>query len=104
MKKWCIGLLLLTGCVTVPQKMNRLAIGMNKADVVAVMGTPDSTRATTKAEYLLYAVCGLPIFPCDIPRFVRLIDGKVDAYGRMGDFGSTELPQIRAALNIEEKH
>ncbi|MDD5348876.1 MAG: hypothetical protein PHQ12_01575 [Chthoniobacteraceae bacterium] len=81
--------------------MNRLSIGMTKQDVIAAMGTPVSTAAPGGGvEILRY---GLTAEAFTVPQeyFVRLVNGKVDAYGRMGDFSSTQNPTYN--LNIKNR-
>ena len=62
---------------------------MNKAQVIAVMGAPDSTSATKGVEYMNYDLYATPddaFQGFSIPYYVRLVNGVVDAYGRQGDF------------------
>ena len=47
-----ISALLAAGCLTKASKINGVRLGMNKAQVLAVMGEPASTTADTSAEYL----------------------------------------------------
>ncbi len=98
MKKILVLLLLcfgLMGCQTLAQKINSVSLGMSKDEVINIMGQPVSTCAIEGKEYLNYKLfeyggslgSGEPV-----PYFVRIKDGKVDAYGRRGDFGTTQLP------------
>jgi hypothetical protein len=63
---------------------------MTKAEVIAVMGKPDTSAANANAEYLVYHLASpkaLVVDDNNIPEyFVRLRNGKVDAYGKRGDF------------------
>lgn len=80
------------GCATA-HKMNTVGVGMTKQQVIGVLGPPASTSATSGVEYLNYrfsetddhAFQGITT-----PYFVRIVNGKVDAYGRLGDFDSTK--------------
>jgi hypothetical protein len=88
---------------------------MDKNQVLGVMGAPDSSSATEGSEYLLYRlkrkrspdetlVCIISDSPCGAQVddfFVRLAGGVVDAYGRVGDFDSTQIPE--ATVNINSK-
>jgi hypothetical protein len=47
-------LLLLAACVGTSDRLNRVSLGMTKAEVISVMGEPDSTAANASAEYLIY--------------------------------------------------
>ena len=87
----------LAGCAT-SGKINTVNIGMSKAEVIEVMGKPVSISAKDGTEYLNYklsetfhhAVNGL-----STPYYVRIVNGKVDAYGRTGDFDSTQKPSVK---------
>lgn len=71
----------LAGCAG---KTNQLQLGMTKAQVVETMGAPTSTSETGNTVYLKYRLYSDWIF--SERYYVRLVDGKVDAYGRTGDF------------------
>lgn|SRR5574337_887551 len=96
MRKLVLTLILLTilsGCATTG-KMNRVSLGMTKQDVISAMGNPDSTSANGEVEYLTYSLYR-GFFDRNYGNwsdnyFVRLKDGKVDSYGRVGDFDSVE--------------
>ena len=88
---------LLLGCATA-QNMNRVRVGMTKADVIAAMGTPVSVSAQEGTEYLNFKLSetGDDAFRgWTTPYFVRIVNGRVDAFGRHGDFDSTKTPTIR---------
>lgn len=81
-----IGLVLLTfavGCATVPEKMQKLQIGMSKPEVIGVLGDPNSVAARGKEEALYYTHSG---FAADYWKtyFVNLVDGKVESFGQLG--------------------
>jgi hypothetical protein len=90
----------ISGCATAG-KINQISLGMTKAEAIAVMGDPVSTRATEGVEFLTYrlsetaddAARGITT-----PYYVRIVDGRVDAYGREGDFGTT-IPATIRVLN-----
>jgi outer membrane protein assembly factor BamE (lipoprotein component of BamABCDE complex) len=86
---WILALLsatlLLTGCAISASRMNSLRLGMTKAEVIEVMGNPQSTSAKSDVEYLRYRFLSEGIFASEY--FVKFQDGKVDAFGRAGDFG-----------------
>jgi hypothetical protein len=66
----------------VPQRLGQLSVGMTKTDVLKIMVVPASQfKAHLNTEYLIYDYY-----------FVRLLDGKVNAYGKIGDFDSTKDP------------
>jgi hypothetical protein len=73
---------LLAGCATA-EKLNDVRIGMPKDQVIALLGTPDSTSAQANVEYLTYYLEGDPDYGRDRPYMVRVVDGKVESFGRM---------------------
>lgn len=88
---------LIGGCAT-SSKINGVQLGMSRADVVAVMGEPVSISAKGGAQYLNYALSETSddaFYDRTTPYYVRLVDGEVDSYGRMGDFDSTQTPTVR---------
>ncbi|HJO36431.1 MAG TPA: SHOCT domain-containing protein [Gammaproteobacteria bacterium] len=95
--------MILTGCAT-SGKINRVEVGMSKDEVIGVMGSPVSVSAKGRTEYLNYKLSETDddaFRGFTTPYFVRLIDGKVDSYGRTGDFDSTSTPTVR--IETDEK-
>jgi hypothetical protein len=89
--------LLFFGCATA-RKINQINVGMTKEEVIAVMGPPVSTSAKEGVEYLNYKLSETDddaFMGWTTPYYVRIRDGKVDAFGRHGDFDSTKTPTIR---------
>jgi hypothetical protein len=82
-----IGLLLLVillaGCGTA-SRLNSVQLGMTRDQVVDVAGTPSSTSQMGNTQYLKYQLTSDWIFTDRY--YVRLTDGRVDAFGRVGDF------------------
>ncbi len=89
--------ILLAGCVTAAYKMNDLAIGMTKDEVLQVLGPPVDTRATESVEYITYVLRGGMVGMGKY--FVQLKQGRVTAYGALGDFDSTQNPEATINLN-----
>lgn len=75
--------LLLLGCGTA-SKLNSVQLGMTRDQVIDAIGTPSSTSQMGDTQYLKYQLCSDWIFTDRY--YVRLTGGKVDAYGRVGDF------------------
>ncbi len=75
--------ILMLGCAG-SKKINRVNLGMTKAEVYDVMGQPDSTSEAMGVQYLRYKLITDVVFSDDF--YVRLEDGKVTAYGRFKDF------------------
>lgn len=96
--------LVFVGCAGT-QKMNRLSVGMTKSEVINSMGRePDNTSAKDGVEYLTYNLWRdfWDRRPGDYSDkfFVRLINGKVDAYGELGDFDSTKIPENKTTIDL----
>jgi hypothetical protein len=78
-----LALLLLMGCASA-SKMNAVQLGMTKDQVIDAIGSPSSTSEMANTQYLKYQLCSDWIFTDRY--YVRLTDGRVDAFGRVGDF------------------
>src|ERR1022692_4132505 len=87
--------LFFVGCAGTSDKLNRVNLGMTKKEVIRTLGNPDSTSAMGDDEFLIYD-WGSPKELVGTPKeyFVRLKAGKVDAFGKKGDFNSTKDPTI----------
>jgi len=73
-------------------------MGMTKDEVIKVMGNPVSVSAKEGTEYLNYKLSETnddAFMGWTRPYYVRLINGKVDSYGRSGDFDSTQKPTLK---------
>jgi outer membrane protein assembly factor BamE (lipoprotein component of BamABCDE complex) len=99
-------LLFLVGCTTSSETMTELSMGMTKSEVFRLMGKPDSISATNGTEYLTYTLRTETSFTRNTfgyegQYFVRLVNGRVDSYGKMGDFDTTKDPTLN--LNIRNR-
>jgi len=86
---------LLSGCIIwSAERMNYISIGMTKAEVIDEIGTPRSSSAQGNTEYMNYVFTER--YGIAVPQnyFVRLVNGKVESYGRAGDFDSTKNPTL----------
>tara|TARA_R110000803_G_scaffold180151_2_gene242557 strand:- start:265 stop:591 length:327 start_codon:yes stop_codon:yes gene_type:complete len=86
----------ITACATA-NKMNKLSLGMTKAEVINSLGSPNSVSAQAGVEYLMYELSptdDMAFYGVTRPYFVRVINGKVESYGLMGDFDSSKDPTI----------
>jgi len=89
--------LALVGCAT-SGRINAVNIGMTKGEVIKVMGKPVSISAKGGTEYLNYKLSETgddAFIGRTSPYYVRIINGKVDSYGKTGDFDSTKNPTIK---------
>ena len=98
--------LLLAACTTSSESMTDLSIGMSKSEVIKLMGKPDSVSATNGIEYLTYTLRTETSFTRNTwgyqgQYFVRLVNGRVDSYGKVGDFDTTKDPTLN--INIRNR-
>lgn len=75
---------------------------MCKGEVIDAIGKPQSTRVAIGVEYLTYNVYEV-VFGQYVSCFVRIKNGKVDAYGKMGDFNSSKNPTMNINLDAKVK-
>ena len=100
-----VAAILTAGCATA-HKMNSVSIGMTKQEVISVLGPPTSISAKEGVEYLNYrfSETGLAAsYGITSPYFVRIINGKVESYGRLGDFDSTKAPETKSTIDLNIK-
>jgi len=93
------------GCATA-HKMNNVSIGMTKSQVIEALGKPASTSAKEGVEFLNYRFSETDdhaFMGYTTPFFVRIIGGKVDSYGRLGDFDSTKVPETKSTIELNIK-
>lgn len=94
--KYAIAFLLMMtsiGCATTANRLNKISIGMTKPEVIDLLGDPVSVSATNSVEYLNYQFTETRndiIYKREHPYFVRIVSGKVESYGKLGDFNSTK--------------
>jgi len=89
----------LAGCAT-SAALNNLHIGMDRSQVIALLGQPDSTSAQANVEYLTYylAIDTNEGPARDQPYLVRLVDGKVESFGRFAQLNDLYLRPVTSAL------
>ncbi|MGA2444613.1 MAG: SHOCT domain-containing protein [Opitutaceae bacterium] len=85
--------MLLTGCMTA-DKTNDIKIGMTKDQVIAILGTPDSTSAQANIEYMTYYLISNTSYGRDLPYSIRLVDGKVESFGRFAQLSDIYLRPV----------
>lgn len=89
-----IPVILISGCVAMANRINVVKIGMTREEVINKVGKPVSKGAQGATEYFNYRLFenywGYPQ-----PYYVRFVDDKVDSYGKLGDFDSTQKPTIK---------
>ena len=104
--------LAIVGCAPKAHEMSRhignTSLGMTKQQVISVMGQPYSVSAKGRTEYMSYRLCTeegnlMNDYHCRNWRdyFVRLVNGRVESYGRTGDFDSTKVPESTQNINLK---
>jgi hypothetical protein len=91
---------LLSGCLIGPN-LSKISVGMTKEQVIASIGKPKDVAVQHNVEYLNYegeasyadGRLGGDYF------YVRLVNGRVESYGRRGDFDSTKNTTIDYTIN-----
>ena len=84
-----------------------ISVGMSQQEVIEILGKPDDMAAKDGIVYLNYIYT--PWYDHNGADgnakhyYVRLIDNKVDSYGRRGDFDSTKNPEQTINVNIKER-
>jgi len=93
-----VGGLLLVGCATSKSlNLSSISIGMDKQKVIALKGEPFRVAAIDGLEYFIYRGFDLNRLldgNGTFEAFIRFKDGKVEAYGRLGDFDSTKHKEL----------
>lgn len=105
-------MLLLVGCAGGESRLNYLNLGMDRSTVARILGEPHTRFARDPYEYFMYeltnkttvrkgATCAMYGFvtvglswincPDEDTYFVRFVDNRVEAFGRMGDFTPADL-------------
>ena len=83
-------LVMFVGCATAA-RTNHLKIGMTKPEALKVMGAPRSTsadgRGTEILRYDLYTNWHRALHHRSDEYFVKLVSGRVDSFGEMGELG-----------------
>ena len=97
----CLGFI---GCATA-SNLNNISLGMSKGDVIKTLGSPSSISAKDNVEYLKYnfrpVITSVEDSTHNYDYFVRLINGKVESYGKVGDFDSTKNPAGDINLTVK---
>jgi hypothetical protein len=79
-------------------KLNTIRIGMTKEQVLSILGTPDSTSALANAEYMTYYLESDSGYGRDQPYMIRLVNGKVESFGRFAQLFDLYNRPVTSAL------
>lgn len=78
----------LTACVSSSAKLNSVHLGMAKSEVVKLLGDPQNRSGQGATEYLTYYLTS-DDSANGLPYMIRLIDGKVESFGRFVQLADT---------------
>lgn len=73
-------------------------MGLTREEVISILGKPISVSAQGGCEYLNYSLSETDndaMRGWTRPYYVRLVNGRVESFGRTGDFDSTKTPTVR---------
>ncbi len=95
-------LVIMCGCATSSDWLNRINLGMTKQEVIQQIGPAHTTAAQGNVEILTYWMDreqrgGKEEY------YIRLVGGKVESFGHKGDFGTTVEAQKREEITIINK-
>ncbi|MDP3296915.1 MAG: outer membrane protein assembly factor BamE [Thermodesulfovibrionia bacterium] len=87
-------------------KMNDIEIGMTKQQVIGILGQPSSTSAINNQIDFKYRLheWNHPSGQEKTEYFVRFINGKVESFGRSGDYDSTKVPETKTTIDLNIKN
>lgn len=87
----------IAGCATSSGRLNRIAPGMTRDEVVSVLGKPHGVAAQGDVEYLSYNLLNKGVG--DMKEFaVKIVGGRVQSFGQRSDFGPSLLVTNEPAL------
>ncbi len=76
-------LALLVGCSTSAKKLAQVSPGMTKAQVISVLGSPESVSGQDDTEFFIYTLSNSWNSPLwNEKYYVRFVNGKVVRYGK----------------------
>ncbi len=92
-----LSVVIFAGCITIPSKrvtFKGIKIGMPRDEAVAILGTPSKRSAKGNIEHLYYhekalyiGIFGIGTDPKQYRELeVRIVDGKVDSFGEVGEY------------------
>jgi hypothetical protein len=102
-----LALCLLCSCGKNRPAFEKVNLGETEAEVIAKLGAPSSTALSGEVKYLEYPAWDFNGWTGHRENhrtyFVRLINGKVDAYGQKGDFDSTKDPGSAVTVKVQNE-
>lgn len=95
----CLLGLVVAGCATSSTKLNQVHLGMAKSDLVSQLGVPDSAKVQANTEYLIYYLSNDKGARQE-PYMVRLVDAKVESFGRYVQLFDTQSRSSGASVAL----
>ena len=94
--------IVLSGCSVVPPDLSGIEVGMTKNEVLKAMGRPSDFKGFGRSIFFIYHAKGedLGLMTWN-SRYIKITDGKVESFGRWGDFDTTKDPTIN--VNVKDK-
>ena len=95
-------IIVLSGCSVVPPDLSGIEVGMTKNEVLKAMGKPSDFKGFGRSIFFIYHADGedLGLMTWN-SRYIKMTDGKVESFGRWGDFDTTKDPTIN--VNVKDK-
>ena len=75
---------------------------MPKSQVLRIMGTPASTSAKEGSEFLNYQLYSPTTYMVE-DYYVHIVNGAVESYGRLGDFGRAKPMAQEINISLDQK-
>jgi hypothetical protein len=101
-----IAVIVIAGCANVTAfKMSKVSLGMSRKEAIKIMGKPFSSSAQDNFEYLYYALTETTEEAnrgWTRPYYIRLLDGRVESFGRTTVFDGMMPPLIENGQTISE--
>ena len=94
-------LVMFTSCASSAKRLQRVSIGMSKAQVIDQLGDAGGFKAMGNTEVLEYHMS--PDSFVVRPYWVVFQDGKVTSYGAAGDFGTMQAPTQKLIIETSAK-
>jgi len=91
-----VPIIMMMGCDGPALNLQKISIGMSEQQVIKIMGKPRTVAQQGKVKYLSYE-------ETYYKGYVRLIDEKVESFGRQGDFDSAKDPTQKIIIDKTDK-
>ena len=103
-----VGLVVLVACGKPEVDFTRLSVGMDKDQVIKLMGKPTRVAVHEGVEFFEYEAFDSPAAGPNFGRklnyrvqYVKLTNGRVESFGTKGDFGTTKNPTTEQKIDLK---